>query len=102
MHFLSFQTSQLSRFHRVSHGFTAFSLSHGSFFISHGFTIFERNFSQTRSFLRNETQAAYSNAAGERIYSMINKNKTGSRSSLYLSWALLFIVLVKTHMGQNI
>ena len=80
----------------------SFSLYHGSFFISHGFKNFDRTFSQTHSFLRNETQAAHSNTAGRRIYSMINKNKTGSRSSLYLSWALLFTALVKTHVGQNI
>ena len=78
-----------------------FSQSHGSFFISHGFTNFEQIFSQTHSFLRKETQAAHANAAGKCISSMINKNKAGSCSSLYLSWALLFIVLVKKHVDKT-
>ena len=88
------------------HGFTVrhtvslpFSRSHGRFFISHGFTNFEQIFSQkTHSFLK--TQAAHSNAAKELISSIINNNKASSRNSLSLSWALLFIVLFKTHIDN--
>ena len=65
-----------------------FSWSHSSFFISHGFTNFERIFSQTLNSLRKETLAAHSKAAEECISSMINKNKTSFRSSLSLRWAL--------------
>ena len=91
------QTSQLSRFHIVSHGFTAFLkvsrwLLHFSRFYK-----FWVDFFQTHSFLRKQTKAAHSNAAEERISRMINKNKTSRHSSLSLNWALLFIVLVKTH-----
>ena len=75
-----------------------FSRSHDSVFISHGFTNFKRTFFQTHSFLRKQTQAAHSDAAEERISNMIKKNKTNSRSSLSLSWALLFIVLEKTYI----
>ena len=85
-----------------SHGFTVchtvslpFSRSHGGFFISYALTNFERIFSQTHSSLKKQTKAAHCNAAGERISRMINKNKTRSRSPLSLSWAQLFIVLVK-------
>ena len=85
-----------------SHGFTVchtvslpFSRSHGRFFISHGFTNFERIFSRTYSFLKKQTQVTHFNVNKERISSMINKNKTSIRSSLSLSWALLFIMLVK-------
>ena len=49
------QTSQFSRFHRVSQGFTALltvSRSHGRFLISHGFTNFKWIFSKTHSFLK--------------------------------------------------
>ena len=80
-----------------------FSLSRGRFFISHGFPNFERIFSQTHSFLKKtnkQTQAAYSDAAEERISRMINKSKTSSHSSLYLSWKLLLIKLVKTHIDN--
>ena len=52
------------------------------------------------SFLRKQTKAAHSNAAEERISSMINKNKTSNRSSQSLNWELLFIVLVKTHIDN--
>ena len=89
-----------------SHGYTVcytvslpFSLSHGRFFICHSFTSFEMIFPQTYSFLKKQTQAAHSNFNKERISCMINKNKTGIRSSLSLCWALLFIMLVKTHIG---
>ena len=65
-----------------SHGFTvchtvslSFSRSQGKFFISHGFTNFERIFSQAHSFLKKQTQAAHSNANKGRISSMINKIK---------------------------
>ena len=88
-----------------SHGFTMchkvslpFSQSHGRFLISHGFTNSEQIFSQTQNFLRKQTQAAHSNAAEQRIFNMITKNKTNSRSSLSLSWARFFIMLVKTHI----
>ena len=60
-----------------------FSRSHGRFFISHGFINFEQNISQTYSFLKKQTQAAHSNFNKERISSMINKNTTSIRSSLY-------------------
>ena len=77
-----------------------FSRFYGSFFISHGFTNFKWIFFKTHSFLRKQTQAAHSNAAEERISSIINKNKTDSRSFLSLSWALLFIVLEKTYIDN--
>ena len=93
-----------------SHGFTVchtfsvpFSRSHGRFFIYHGFANFEQIFSHTHSFLKkNKTkkQAAHSNDAEERISRTINKNKTSSRSSLYLNWKLLLITLVKTHIDN--
>ena len=54
------QTSQLSRFHCVSHGFTAFLRSHGRFFIFHGFTNFTWIFSQTRNFLRKKNKVTQS------------------------------------------
>ena len=89
-----------------SHGFAIchtvslpFSRSHIRFFISQGFKNFEQGFSQTHSFLKKQTQGAHSNVNKERISSMINKNKTSIRSSLSLSWVLLFIMLVKTHIG---
>ena len=66
-------------FHTIS---LPFSWSHGRFFISHGFTNFGQIFSQTHSFLKKQTQAAYSTAAEEHISSIINKNKTSSCSSL--------------------
>ena len=85
-----------------SHGFTMcrtvslpFSRSHGRFFISYGFTNFEQIFFPNSRFSRKQTQAAYSNANKERISSMTNKNKKSIRSSLSLSWALLFIMLEK-------
>ena len=66
-----------------SHGFTVchtvslpFSRYHDRFLISHGFTNFERIFSQNYSFLKKQTQAAHSNVNKERMSSMINKNKT--------------------------
>ena len=89
-----------------SHGYTVchtvslpFSRSRDGFLISHGFTNFERIFSQTYIFLKKQARAAHSNFNKERISSMINKNRTGIRSSLFLCWALLFIMLVKTHIG---
>ena len=78
----------------MSYGFTAFLK------VSRCFTNFEWIFSQKHSFLRKQTKAAHSSGAEERIYSMINKNKTSSRDSLSLSWALLLIVLVKTHIDN--
>ena len=78
----------------MSYGFTAFLK------VSRCFTNFEWIFSQKHSFLRKQTKAAHSSGAKERIYSMINKNKTSSRDSLSLSWALLLIVLVKTHIDN--
>ena len=74
------------------------SRSHGGFFIFHAFTNFERIFSQTHSFLKKQTQTAHSNANKERISSMINKESKYSQFST-LSWALLFIMLVKAHIG---
>ena len=70
-----------------SHGFTVchmvvlpFSWSHGMFFISQGFINFEWIFSQTHSFIKKQTQAAHSNAAEERISSMISKKKKNKQS----------------------
>ena len=70
-----------------SHGFTVrhtlslpFSQSHSRLVISHGFTIFEWVFSRAQSFLKKQAHAAHSNATEECISSMINKNKTSSRS----------------------
>ena len=82
------QTSQLSPFHRVSHGFTAFPTVSRYLHFS-GFTNFERILSQTYSFLKKQTQAAHFNVNKERISSMINKNKTSIRSSLSLSGGLI-------------
>ena len=91
------QTSQLSRFHCLSHG-----LAVGSSFLT-GFQILSGFFPKLTVFWKKtnkQTQAAYCDAAEERISRMINKNKTSSRSSLYLSWKLLFIKLVKTHIDN--
>ena len=52
------------------------------------------------SFLKEQKQAAYSNVAEKRISSMINQNNPSSRSSLSLSWELLFIILVNTHIDN--
>ena len=52
------------------------------------------------SFLKEQKQAAYSKVAEECISSMIDKNNASSRSSLSLSLALLFIMLVKTHIDN--
>ena len=83
----------------LSYGFIRlpFSRSHGSFFIAHGFTNLAWIFPNTQ-FLWKQAQAAHSNTAEGHISSMINKNKAGNCSSPSLSWALLFIILVKTHM----
>ena len=83
----------------LSYGFIRlpFSRSHGSFFIAHGFTNFAWIFPNTQ-FLWKQAQAAHSNTAEGHISSMINKNKAGNCSSPSLSWALLFIILVKTHV----
>ena len=72
------------------------------FFFSHGFTNFELISSQTQfSEKKNKhTQAAHSNAAEEHISRMINKNKTSSHSSLYLTGKLLFTKSVKTHIDN--
>ena len=85
------QTSQLSRFHRLSHGLTV-----GSSFFK-GLQILSGFFPKLTVFWKKKkhTQAAHSNAAKELISRMINKNKTSSRSSLSLSWKLLFTKLVK-------
>ena len=66
------------------------------------FTVLQilNGFFPKHSFLRKQTKAAHSNAAEERISSMINKNKTSNRSSQSLNWELLFIVLVKTHIDN--
>ena len=48
-----------------------------------------------------KTQFSKKTNKGSSIYSMINKNKTSSRDSLSLSWALLLIVLVKTHIDNS-
>ena len=86
--------------HTVS---VSFSRSHGRFFISHGFTNRERIFFPNSQFSskkkkkskNKQTQTAHSNDTEEHISRMINKKKT---STLYLSWKLLFIKLVKTHI----
>ena len=56
-----------------------------------------RRFFPNSQFSKKQIHAAHSNANKERISSMINKNKTSIRSSLSLSWALLFTL--KTHIG---
>jgi hypothetical protein len=40
----------------------------------------------------------HSNAGEERIFSLINKNKKPSRSSLELNVTLLSLIVVKTHI----
>ena len=104
--FIYLMTPELIFFRPLnSHGLTVcdtvslpLSRSHDRFFISHGFTKFGWIFSQkTHTFLKKQTQISHSNAAEELISSMINNNKTSSRSSLSLSWALLFILLLKTY-----
>ena len=84
----------VTRFYCLSHGLTV-----GSSFLTI-LQILSRFFSQVHSFLNKQTQAAYSNFAEEHISSMINKSNTSSRSSLSLSWALFFIMLVKTHIDN--
>ena len=42
----------------------------------------------------------HSNAAEERMFSMINKNKTSFRSSLSLEGTLSAIMIVKTHIDD--
>ena len=93
-----------------SHGFTvchtvslSFSRYHDRFLISHGFTNFERIFSQNYSFLKKQTQAAHSNVNKERISSMINKNKRSIRSYLSLTWTLfVFSIWVFSHNHSRI
>ena len=97
------QTSQLSRFHRVSQGFSAF-LMVPQFFIGSSFLMGLQILSwflPKLSFLKKKhTQAAHSNAAEEHISRIINKNKTSSHSSLYLTGKLLFTKSVKTHIDN--
>ena len=66
--------------------------SHASFFIPRDFTnvvktVYENKHRQHIQMLLKDTILVY----------MINKNKAGSCSSPSLRWALLFIILVKTH-----
>lgn len=42
----------------------------------------------------------HSNAGEERIFSLINKNKTPSRSSLSLEGTLSSLITVKTHIEE--
>ena len=42
----------------------------------------------------------HSNAGEERIFSLISKNTTSSRSSLLLEGSLSFIITVKTHIAD--
>ena len=78
-------------FHCLFHGLTV-SFSFFSVFQNlSGF--FSQN---THTFLKKQTQVSHSIAAEEIIPSMINNNKTSSRSSLFLSWALLLILLLQT------
>ena len=42
----------------------------------------------------------HSNAGEERIFSLINKNKTPSRSSLNLDGTLSSLIVVKTHIDN--
>ena len=44
----------------------------------------------------------HSNAGVERIFSLINKNKTPSRSSLKLNGTLSSLIVVKTHIENPI
>ena len=83
----------------MSHGFTVFLTASRQVIHFSRFYKFLADVSKTHSFLKTQTQAAHSNVNKERISGMIDKNKTSIRSSLSLSWALLFIMLVKTHIG---
>ena len=89
-----------------SHGFTVChtvllpsSRSHGRFLIPHNFTNFEQIFFQTHSFPKKQPGSIFQ-CSEECIFSMVNKN-TSNCSSLSLSWALLFIMLVKTHIDNS-
>ena len=42
----------------------------------------------------------HSNAGEERIFSLINKNKTPSRSSLQINGTLSSLIIVKTHISN--
>ena len=84
----------VTRFHCLSHSLTVFS------WYLRVSQVLSRFFFQTHNVLRKQTQAAHSSAAEERISNMINKNDTSSRSSPSLSWARLFIMLVKTHIDK--
>ena len=44
----------------------------------------------------------HSNAGEERIFSLINKNKTPSRSSLKLDGTLSSLIIVKTHIENPV
>ena len=106
-------SSCVLRFWCLSHGLTV-----GSSFLT-GLQILSGFFPELTDFWKKkkqknpnkQTQAAHSSAAEERISRMINKNKTSSRSSLYLRrsrsslylicWKLLFTKLVNTHIDNT-
>ena len=44
----------------------------------------------------------HSNAGEERIFSLINKNKTTSRSCLQLEGTLSSLIIVKTHISNSL
>ena len=83
----------VTQFHCLSHGLTVASV----------LTVLQSlsGFFPKLTVLRKQTQAVHSNAAEEHISFMVNK-KTSSRSSLSSSWALLFIVLTKTHIIKGL
>ena len=83
----------VTKFHCLSYG-----LMVGSSFLT-VLQILSGFFPKPTVFLKKQILVAHSNANKEHISSMINKNKTSIRSFLSLSWALLVIMLVKTHIG---
>ena len=87
------QTFQLSRLHRVSYRFTPFSQSHSRFFISHGFTNFEWIFSKTQFSKKNKHRQHILLKKAFLVWLTKIKQAT-------LSWALLSMRLVKTHIDS--
>ena len=90
-----------------SHSFTVchtvslpFSRCHGRFYISHGLTNFEWIFFPNLQLSKKTNTGSTFQCCWRTHSSMININKTSSRSSLSLNWALLFIMLVTTDMDN--
>ena len=65
--------------------------------ISHGFTNFGQIFSQTHSFLKNQTQVACSNANKERISSMIDKKIKHLHFSIFELGTIVHYVIEDTY-----